>query len=126
MGSPKFLSAFKKEVPLEKRQELNKRIKEKYPNRLPVIIEVHQDRFTKPLVLSKTKYLVGPEMTFSSLLYELRKHIYLIESHESLFLFVNESLVPPNTSMIGQIYDQHKDSEDNFLYLILTKENTFG
>jgi hypothetical protein len=46
-----------------------------------------------------------------------------------IFLYVNSqtkgSHIPPNSLTISEIYKQHRD-EDNFLYVSISSESTFG
>jgi GABA(A) receptor-associated protein len=42
----------------------------------------------------------------------------------SIFLFVNNTLLPMNT-LLSVVYQQHHDP-DNFLYLVYSSENAFG
>jgi GABA(A) receptor-associated protein len=112
---------FKSSKSLEDRISESKKIIEKYPDRIPIIVEKSADSNLKDI--DKQKYLVPKELTFSQFLYIIRKRIHLNEA-EALFIFINNKLVPSNKSM-NEVYDVDKD-EDGFLYVTYTNENTFG
>ncbi|KAF8969858.1 IDI-7 [Flammula alnicola] len=99
-------SKFKDEHPFEKRKAEAERIRQKYPDRIPVICE-KADRTDIPTI-DKKKYLVHPPIV-----YVIRKRIKLAPE-KAIFIFVDDA-----------IYEEHKD-EDNFLYVSYSGENTFG
>ncbi|KAI4365469.1 hypothetical protein MLD38_021453 [Melastoma candidum] len=111
----KILHAF------EKRHNEAARIREKYPDRIPVIVE-KADR-SDILDIDKRKYLVPADITVGQLVYVVRKRLKL--SHEkAMFIFVKNSL-PPTGALMSAIYEENKD-EDGFLYMTYSGENSFG
>lgn len=77
---------FKKTNPNEeKRKEESKKIREKYPDRVPVICE--KDPKSKMKNIDKTKYLVPNDLTVSQFSYIIRKRLELDKS-SALFLLV--------------------------------------
>lgn len=97
-------------------------VKQKYPNYIPIIVRVHDNKSIK---LTKSKYLVGGEITLGQFLSILRKKITNIKSTESIYLLINNTLIPI-TLPISMIYNEKKDPETNMLYITICKENTFG
>jgi GABA(A) receptor-associated protein len=97
-------------------------ILEKYPDRVPLIIQPSKnDRDTYPI--DKSKYITPRDLTMMQLQQIIRKRIRF--PHEkALFMFIDNKIFPI-TSMIGNIYDDYKDS-DGFLYVTYCQENTFG
>ena len=57
-------------------------------------------------------------------MYIIRKKINLDEK-QALFLFVNNTLVPLNTT-VGELYNSNKSTDDLFLYVYYTTDKTFG
>merc|ERR1712032_999920 len=114
-------SSFKSEHPLEKRQAEALRIREKYPDRIPVIVE-KAGRSDIPDI-DKKKYLVPGDLTAGQFVYVIRKRIKL-SPEKAIFIFVN-NILPPTAALMSSIYDEHKD-EDGFLYIVYSGENTFG
>jgi len=112
---------FKEKYTLENRKSESNKIVFKYPTRIPVIVE----RATTCELpdISKQKYLVPKDMTMGQFIYVVRKKIEL-DSSKSLFIMVNNHLVPSAKSL-GIIYEDDLD-EDGFLYMNYTSENTFG
>jgi len=114
-------SSFKNEHPLEKRQAEALRIREKYPDRIPVIVE-KAGRSDIPDI-DKKKYLVPGDLTAGQFVYVIRKRIKL-SPEKAIFIFVN-NILPPTAALMSSIYEEHKD-EDGFLYIVYSGENTFG
>jgi len=114
-------SAFKLDHPLERRQAESARIREKYPERIPVIVE-RAERSDVPDV-DKKKYLVPADLTVGQFVYVVRKRIKL-SAEKAIFVFVN-NVLPPTAALMSAIYEENKD-EDGFLYMTYSGENTFG
>jgi GABA(A) receptor-associated protein len=78
---------FKKTNPsTEKRKQESQKIREKYPDRVPVICE--KDPKSKMKSIDKTKYLVPNDLTVSQFSYIIRKRLELDKS-SALFLLVS-------------------------------------
>ncbi|CAO3656905.1 unnamed protein product [Mucor hiemalis] len=114
-------SKFKDEHNFEKRKAEADRIRQKYPDRIPVICE-KVDKSDIPTI-DKKKYLVPADLTVGQFVYVIRKRIKL-SPEKAIFIFVNE-ILPPVASVLSTIYDEYKD-EDGFLYITYSGENTFG
>ncbi|XP_030511409.2 autophagy-related protein 8C-like isoform X2 [Rhodamnia argentea] len=114
-------SDFKLQRPFEMRRAEAARIREKYPDRIPVIVE-RADR-SNISDIDKRKYLVPADITAGQLVYVVRKRIKL-SPEKALFIFVKNTL-PPTASLMSAIYEEFKD-EDGFLYLTYSGENSFG
>jgi GABA(A) receptor-associated protein len=114
------MSEFKKNHPFEKRKAEALRIKAKYPDRIPVIIENADNTLRK---LDKKKYLVPMDLTAGQLIYIVRKRIKLAPE-EAVFVFINNTL-PPSGMLISQLYEEHRD-EDGFMYATISSESCFG
>lgn len=114
-------TTFKGEHPLEKRKAEAGRIKEKYPDRIPVIVEKAEKSDIPDI--DKKKYLVPSDLTVGQFVYVIRKRIKL-SPEKAIFIFV-KNVLPPTAALMSSIYDDHKD-EDGFLYIQYSGENTFG
>jgi GABA(A) receptor-associated protein len=98
------------------------RIRDKFPGRIPVIVErAAKDKLLAPI--DKNKFLVPAELTMGQFIFVIRKRITLA-SEKALFVFCNNSL-PTTGSLMRELYGQHCD-EDGFLYMTYCGENTFG
>ena len=106
---------------LEKRLNESNRILQKHPERVPII--VCKSAGCKWPEIDKQKFLVPKEMTLGQFIYVVRKRIKL-DANEALFVLVNKNL-QPSSKIISEIYENNK-SEDNFLYIEYSSENTFG
>jgi GABA(A) receptor-associated protein len=111
----------------KKKHEYNKRliestnIKQKYKDRIPIIVEKYKDSILPNI--DKCKYLVPEDMSLGQFIYVIRKRIKL-DADQSLFVTVNGVLGGSSTT-ISELYDSYKD-DDGFLYVVYTSENTFG
>lgn len=97
------------------------RIRVKYPDRLPVIVEKSEK--SKVQEIDKKKYLVPADLTCGQFVYVIRKRLKL-PAEQAIFLFIN-GVIPPTAELLSNIFEQNKD-EDGFLYITYSGENTFG
>lgn len=113
---------FKQKYCMEERQCFVQDQLFKFPEKIPVVVEFEKhDTFTHKL--KKQRFLFPFEMTFGQVLYVFRQKLEL-RKDESIFVFVDEQLFP-TSQLIGNLYESNKD-EDGFLYMVLSKEKTFG
>ena len=115
------MTSFQNKFSLKNRSEESARILDKYPNRIPVIVEKMPSSDIPDI--DKKKYLVPSDLTFGQFMYVIRKRIKLAPE-QAIFMFINNTL-PSTTALMSQIYQQHKD-KDNFLYLTYSGDNVFG
>lgn len=113
----------------EQRKDEADRIRQKYPDRIPVICE-KADKTDIPTI-DKKKYLVPSvraslklcrattdtslqDLTVGQFVYVIRKRIKLAPE-KAIFIFVADTL-PATAALMSSIYDEHKD-DDGFLYV---------
>jgi GABA(A) receptor-associated protein len=114
-----FSERFITENNIDKRLEDSRKLKIKYPDRIPIILS------SKDIILDRHKYLIPSDTLLSEFCFIIRKSICL-NSSEALFLFVGDKNISPvMTDTIKNIYNKHKDI-DNFLYIQIKKEAVFG
>jgi len=99
-----------------------RRIQEKFPGRIPVIVERSPNTKTVPMI-DKQKFLVPGDMTLGQFIYVIRTRMKLA-SDQALFCFVKNTL-PTTGTLLKELYAPHKD-DDGFLYLTYCGESTFG
>ena len=116
--------SFENQRSFDERLTESSRIKGKYPDRIPVIIE--KDPSCKDMqTIDKTKFLVPCDLTVGQLNFVVRKRIRL-SPHESMFLFVGKAnVIPPVNITMYEVYEQNM-SEDGFLYMKYCNMATFG
>ena len=114
-----------KKYPLEKRSKESARMREKYPNRVPLIINRGPNCHNIPDI-KKHKFLVPVDLTAGQLMYILRQKMKL-KPEDSIFMLLgkNYNMIPATSQIISSLYYDYKD-EDGFLYIIYTGESTFG
>jgi GABA(A) receptor-associated protein len=113
---------FKKKFTLEKRKEESAKIREKYSDKIPIIVE--KSKKTKLPSINKCKFLVPENMTLGQFLHVLRRRIQLDEK-EAIFIFTGDNVLPPTSAVVSELYEQYKN-EDGFLYMTYCNENVFG
>ena len=114
---------FQKKFDFEKRHLEASRIREKYPNRIPIILERNADCKTIEDI-DKKKFLVPHDLTMGQFQYVVRKRLKTLKPDQGLFFFINNTM-PPVNQLLVQLYDNHRD-QDGFLYIVFSGENTFG
>jgi GABA(A) receptor-associated protein len=112
---------FKKKHNFEQRIKESDKIKTKYPERIPIIVE--KSKSSKINSIDKNKFLVPNNLTAGQFLSIIRKRLKVKET-DSIFLFINNNL-PCYSSSIISLYETYKDT-DGFLYVQYTEESTFG
>ena len=105
----------------EQRKNEATKMRTKYADRVPVIIEKAPKNHLPDL--DKHKFLVPNDLTVAQFIYVIRKRIKL-NPEQAIYIFVDNTL-PPSSELIGTIYEKHKD-EDGFLYTLISGESTFG
>lgn len=111
---------YKKLHDLNTRINNSNRLLKKYPDRIPIICECGDKTLND---IGKGKFLVPKDLSVADMMYVIRKRIK-ITKEKSIYLFINNSLVP-NSKLISQVYSDHHDI-DGFLYITYYAENAFG
>ena len=106
-----------------KRKAESMKIKEKYPDRIPIICE--RDPNSKLNEIDKNKYLVPIDLTVSQFSFIIRKRLSLDKS-SALYLLVNGKSSITGDCSINEIYEKYKDKDDGFLYISYTGEIIWG
>jgi len=114
---------FQRKFDFDKRHLEASRIREKYPNRIPIILEKNEHCMTIPDI-DKKKFLVPQDLTMGQFQYVVRKRLKTLKSDQGLFFFINNTM-PSVNQQLSILYNDHKD-EDGFLYVLFSGENTFG
>ena len=120
---PEHIPSFQTKFTFEQRLHEATRILQKYPTRIPIIIEKLPSSKELPDI-NKRKYLVPRDLTLGQFMYVIRKRLKPMSSDQGLYLFVNNKLYA-NSQLLAEIYNKEKH-EDNFLYMVYAAENTFG
>lgn len=105
-------------------KEEARRVRLKYPERVPIIVRRSSNAGQEAPMIDKNKFLVPSDLTMGQFQYVIRKRLSLAPE-KALFLFVNNS-VPPTSMLVSTIYEESKDLETDFLYIYYSMENTFG
>jgi GABA(A) receptor-associated protein len=100
------------------------RVRTKYPDRIPVIVNRSKSAGSEVPFIDKHKFLVPADLTMGQLQYVIRKRLTLTPD-KALFLFVNNAAAP-TSSLVSTIYEENKDQDTLFLYVTYAMENTFG
>lgn len=116
-----MISNFKNNYSFHDRVAEVKRTIEKYPDRIPIVVEkLHT---SKAPSIDKNKYLVPQDLTIGQFMFVIRKRMKLPAEY-GLYLYINGT-IPPSSAIVSNVYDYHKD-QDGFLYVYYSSENTFG
>lgn len=116
------MQRFRDAYSFSKRAQECKRIRERFPGRVPIILERALFCGDVPEI-EKHKFLVPSDMTVGQFIFVVRKHLVL-PPERALFVFVG-SVLPPTGALLKEVYAQYADP-DGFLYAVYAGENTFG
>lgn len=114
------MKSFKQQHSLEDRIKESARILEKYPDRIPIVIEQHGEKLP---TVDKKKFLVPSELTVVNFIHIIRKRTKL-NPEDGIYLFCGNQLLS-GAKQVGACYKDYKDA-DGFLYITYSGENTFG
>jgi GABA(A) receptor-associated protein len=106
---------------LEERKLQSQQFREKYPERIPVIITKDEKSICNEI--AKNKFAFVKSARVAEVLCVLRNLAFLSNSDAICVLVNNEICMGSQT--LGELDAKHKD-EDGFLYLKYTIQNTFG
>jgi len=107
----------------EKLKDSVKRIRDKYPDKIPVFVKRGKsDKYLKDI--EQNKFIIPEDITMAQFMNILRKRIKL-EPEIALYLFINGNVLPAQTSIMGGLYESYKN-DDQLLVIDYCGENTFG
>lgn len=113
---------------LEDRRADYDRIVGKFPDRLPVLIDIGLDaaHFSAPVDPEsiRYKYLVPKTMVMSELMATIRKRLPELRPEAAVFLTVGGT-IPAMTQAVTTAFQGH-EADDGFPTVRLISENTFG
>jgi len=119
-------------LPRRKLSEEARRMKARYPDRVPVLCERGAGARSDLPEIERKKFAVPDGMLFGEFKYIVHKQVTQAAGHaglavdETIYLFVGESGVQPKTSAtMAELYKLH-GAENGFLYIRYTAENTLG
>ena len=112
---------FQKTHTFEERKKESERIRYKYPDRVPIIVEKNPKNNIPDI--DKHKFLVPNDLTVGQFMFVIRKRIKLLQE-QAIFLFINRS-IPVTSDLVSNVYKIEKN-DDGFLYIMYSGENSFG
>ena len=115
---------------LQERLNYSKKLIENYQGCIPIILTKRKD--DKILQdINKKKYLIPKNLNLTDFLCIIRRKINLTEV-QAIFLFIVihtgttiTTILVPHNRTFEELYSEYR-SDDNFLYMVYTTENTFG
>jgi GABA(A) receptor-associated protein len=125
---------YKTKFSLEKRREEGEKIRQKYTDRIPIIV-TPMGKAIKNDQLDKQKFLVPSDLNVAQFQAVIRKRVNLT-AEEAMWIFIigkdGKEVIPPTSATLGSLYKEYvedtKDAPDwdGFLYVLYSGENTFG
>lgn len=144
---------YKQEHSVEQRRYESERIRRRYPDRIPVIVQpfLTSSLSSSSSVLSASlfhsfpssssstsscneftlsrleneKFLVPSELSFGQFAYNIRRRLRLRAEHALFFYIGLYGKQPILSSTMEMLYNEHKDT-DGFLYVCYADEKVFG
>eukprot|EP00088_Acartia_fossae_P053439 TRINITY_DN6088_c0_g1_i1.p1 TRINITY_DN6088_c0_g1~~TRINITY_DN6088_c0_g1_i1.p1 ORF type:complete len:138 (+),score=12.11 TRINITY_DN6088_c0_g1_i1:229-642(+) len=115
--------SFKASRSLSTRKAEVESIREKFPSKVPVIVERYRKEESLPEI-DKFKFLVPRDLTLSQLSHIIRVRLRVRQS-QAFFLFVSGGDIPALSATLLQLHRKYRDT-DGFLYLTYSSQETFG
>ena len=116
------IKCFKDAQTFESRQNEATRVRNKYPNRIPVIVERAEN--CNEIEMIDKKVSCSYRFNYGQFIYVIRKRLKTMSAEKALFVFVGD-IMPPTGENMAILYENNKD-KDGFLYITYSGENTFG
>eukprot|EP00747_Dinoflagellata_sp_TGD_P090992 gnl/TRDRNA2_/TRDRNA2_164905_c0_seq1.p1 gnl/TRDRNA2_/TRDRNA2_164905_c0~~gnl/TRDRNA2_/TRDRNA2_164905_c0_seq1.p1 ORF type:complete len:285 (-),score=43.02 gnl/TRDRNA2_/TRDRNA2_164905_c0_seq1:303-1037(-) len=109
------------------RAEEARRMRKKYPDRVPIICE--RSPYSDLPKIDKSKFVVPGAMLAGEFKYIVHKHVTQalaggMRAEQTIYIFVN-GVSPKTSSPMSELYEQMR-AEDGFLYVRYAAENTLG
>ena len=115
--------AYRDSHSIEYRRAESGRMREKYPDKIPVICEKSSESDIADL--DRRKFLIPQDLIMSQFNYVVRRRLVL-PPENALFIFLTDDhKLPSGNATMMSLYDSHCN-EDGFLYMTYASENTFG
>jgi GABA(A) receptor-associated protein len=125
--------SYKNNHTIEERKSETLKIKDKYSDKIPVIVT--KDHSSQLNNISKEKYLVPFDMTIGQFMSVIREKTSIGQDQAiNIFLidYNNNNILAPTSASFESLYIQYVEKEinnknyDGYIYLIYTGENVFG
>lgn len=116
-----FLTEFNKTKSVDKQKEDTQRLRTKYPNRIPVLVDRLNRHINK---LERNKFLVPYDLTLSQFILTLRTHVKLTPD-QAIFVFRDDHSLAPMATLMCELYKNHATA-GGYLVLLYSGESTFG
>lgn len=113
---------FKTKHTLESRLKESTKIKSRYPDKLPIIVE---PTASTDVMIEKNKYLAPSSLSMGDFLYVVRKRLHLAPE-EAIYLFTSKNTLISSSMILSEVFEKFADKEDGYLYLQYAFEATFG
>ena len=113
---------YQAEKTFEERLQETRKVTQKWPGRVPIIIEPVKE--TQRAKLNKPKILCVGGCTVQHFLGVIRKKMKLPKD-SALFLFLNGTELITGDSIIGELY-QSKKADDGYLYFKASEQEVMG
>lgn len=115
------MESFKNNFPFEERKAESDKIKQHWPDKVPIIAEKAQRSSLKPL--PKSKILCPSSFKVYQFLASLRNKLELSQ-RDSLFVFFDNQIIHGDRSL-KDVYSNSQD-EDGFLYVSYSEHENLG
>ncbi|XP_077522345.1 microtubule-associated protein 1 light chain 3 gamma-like isoform X3 [Amblyomma americanum] len=123
MSAAEAARSFKEQRSLASRKEEVTNIRQRFPSKIPVIVERYAKEKNLPL-LDKTKFLVPQELTMSQFVSIVRNRLQ-ISACQSFYLLVDNKSMANLSKTLSDVYADWHD-EDGFLYITYASQEMFG
>ncbi|KRX04490.1 hypothetical protein PPERSA_06043 [Pseudocohnilembus persalinus] len=118
---------FKQKYNKQQRIEKLLQKKKEFPNLAFIVVERLKESIELP-ILQRSVFAVSRRINLQEFQFDLKRKLGLLNKEQAMFLFLgsDSKSLPNYNKTMGEIYDQYKDSEDQWLYITYSDQNIFG
>jgi GABA(A) receptor-associated protein len=113
---------YKTRTTFEERSEESRRIRLRFPDRIPILVERATKSIDIPLI-DKNKFLAPGDVNVAQFIHIVRRRLQ-VSSETAIFVFIGNTL-PTTGTLLRELYASYKEA-DGFLYMTYSGESTFG
>lgn len=110
----------------KRRKAETTRIREKFPDRIPIWVDRAPKATTDTPTIDRNKYLVPHDLTVGQFMWVIRRRLHL-KPNQTIYMFLGQHMaIAPHTHLMSMVAKEHTDAETGYLHVYYSFEDYFG